>query len=298
MPDCTDKTIIITGANSGLGYASTIALAGRGAHVIMACRNPTRAAAAVARARQEARSDKIEAMPLDLGDLSSVRAFASDYRARFDKIDVLMNNAGVMATPRGKTRDGFETQLGINHLGHFALTGLLFDLVDEASGRVVNVSSIAARRGTIQIDDLMSERSYSPFGAYAQSKLANLVFTFELGRRVQAAGSSVASIAAHPGGSNTNLGMSVALPETLKKFAMPLTRPFFMNADQGALSQIFAAVSEDASAGGYYGPNGLQEVWGYPAAASVPRQARDSEIQRRFWEQSELLTGVEFTLLR
>lgn len=296
IPDCADKTILITGANSGLGYASTVALAARGAHVIMACRNPKRAAAAVARARSEAKSDKIEAMSLDLGDLSSVSGFAEEFRSRFSELDVLMNNAGVMATPRGRTRDGFETQIGINHLGHFALTASLFDLVEAASGRVVNVSSIAARSGVIQLDDLMSEQGYSPFGAYAQSKLANLVFTFELGRRIEGAGSSVSSIAAHPGGSNTNLGMSVALPERVKKLAMPLTRPFFMDADRGALSQIFAAVSRDARAGAYYGPDGVQEIWGYPAPASVPRQARDSVVQRRLWELSEKLTGVEFAL--
>ena len=290
IPDQTGRTAVITGANAGLGYETATALAAKGAHVVLAVRNLEKGKAAadlIARAHPGA---SVAIQELDLTSLDSVRAAADQLRADYPSIDLLINNAGVMFTPRSTTKDGFELQFGTNHLGHFALTNLLLDRVLAAPGsRVVTVSSVGHRfaRAGIRFDDLQSERNYSRAGAYGQSKLANLMFTYELQRRLQ--GTNTIAAAAHPGGSRTELTRN--LPPLIGAATRPLER-FMQGADMGALPTLRAATDPGVLGGQYYGPDGFAEQRGYPKVVASSAVSHDTDAQRKLWAVSEELTSV------
>ncbi|WP_062988293.1 oxidoreductase [Nocardia anaemiae] len=281
IPDQTGRTIIVTGANSGLGAVAARALAGAGAQVVLACRNVAKGekVAGEIGARAEVRE-------LDLANLASVRAFAD----AVDRADVLINNAGVMAVPQQRTADGFEMQIGTNHLGHFALTGLL---LDKISDRVVTVSSGAHRVGKIDLDDLNWERrKYQRWSAYGQAKLANLMFAYELQRRLTAAGSSKISVAAHPGYAATELQSHT---ESVLDTVMALgNRLLAQSAEMGALPEIYAA-TEQVEPGAFYGPVGWGGMRGYPGLSGSTAAAKDEQVARGLWDLSEKLTGVTYT---
>ena len=275
----------MTGANSGLGLQTSIELARRGARVLMACRDATRGAAALDRVRAEGTAELVS---LDLASLASVRAAAQDVAARTDRLDVLVNNAGVMAPPRQTTSDGFEMQLGTNHLGHFALTGLLLPTLAPAA-RVVVVASDAARWGRIRFDDLMGERSYLRWLAYGQSKLANLLFLRELSRR---AGERLLVAGAHPGYAATNLQNAPGIPGRV----MALGNRLIAQSDaDGALPQLYAATMP-VSSGDYFGPSGLLGLRGAPHQVTPIRSAQDDDVAARLWTVSQDLTGVTYDL--
>jgi len=281
MPDQSGRTFVVTGANSGIGLAAAGKLAASGAHVVLAVRDAAKGEAAAA-----GLSGDPEVRALDLADLASVRAFAEG----LDRdIDVLVNNAGVMATPYRTTADGFELQLGTNHLGHFALTGLLLPGIHD---RVVTISSGGHRIGRINFDDLQSERSYNRWRAYGQSKLANLLFMYELQRRVDAAGSPLRSVAAHPGYAATNLQSHT---ESIQDRIMALSnRIFAQSHEQGAWPTLYAATTPDLPGGAYVGPDGFLEQRGHPKLVGSSAAARDEDTARRLWEVSEELTGVHY----
>jgi NAD(P)-dependent dehydrogenase (short-subunit alcohol dehydrogenase family) len=276
------RTFVITGANSGIGLEAARALGAAGAHVVVACRDVSKGEHAVA----ELDGD-FDVRRLDLAELSSVRAFAAGLEG---DADVLINNAGVMAVPRAKTADGFELQLGTNHLGHFALTGLLLDRIRD---RVVTISSGAHRVGRMNFGDLQSERHYQRWLAYGQSKLANLLFMMELQRRLDAAGSDVRSVAAHPGYAATNLQFHT---QSVQDQLMGLgNRLFAQSAAMGALPTLYAATA-DVPGAAYVGPDGLLEQRGHPHLVDMSGAAKNAENARRLWELSEELTGVSFGL--
>jgi NAD(P)-dependent dehydrogenase (short-subunit alcohol dehydrogenase family) len=283
LPDMTGRTVVVTGANSGIGAVAARELARAGAHVVLAVRDPARGEAAAA-----TMPGSTEVRRLDLADLASVRAFA----AGWDRpLDVLVNNAGVMAVPEGRTKDGFELQLGTNHLGHFALTNLLLPHVTD---RVVIVASGAHRGAKIDFDDLNSERGYSRFRAYGQSKLANLLFLLELQRRLEAAGSPVGAHAAHPGWAATNLQSHTG--NRIVNGLMGVGNRLVAQSDEmGALPTLYAATRE-LPGGSYSGPGGWQEMRGHPRAAGRSVAACDEDVARRLWDVSEQLTGVTFGL--
>jgi len=290
IPDQTGRTAVVTGANTGLGYETATALAANGAHVVLAVRNIEKGKAAadlIARAHPGA---SVAIQELDLTSLDSVRAAAEQLRSNYDAIDLLINNAGVMMTPKSATKDGFELQFGTNHLGHFALTNLLLDRVLAAPGsRVVTVSSVGHRfaRNGIRFDDLQWERDYSRVGAYGQSKLANLMFTYELQRRLR--GTDTIAAAAHPGGSRTELTRN--LPP-LVAAASTVLEPLFQSADMGALPTLRAATDPGVLGGQYYGPDGFGEQRGYPKVVASSSVSHDTGAQRRLWAVSEELTSV------
>lgn len=299
IPDQHGRTVVITGANSGLGLQTALELARRGATVVIAVRNEAKGAAAKGTIRQAVPSADVAVAPLDLADLTSVRAFADTFMAEHPAgLDVLVNNAGVMAIPRATTADGFEMQIGTNHLGHFALTGLLLpSLLARPGARVVNVSSGAAQMGRLHLDDLQGEKKYQRWGAYGQSKLANLLFTFELDRRARASGVDLVSVAAHPGYAATNLQATSVGGNPIAARMVDLGNRIFAQSDaQGALPQLRAATAPDVIGGSYYGPTGLFNMRGAPATVSPPGHARDLDDARRLWEASEDLTGVRFRL--
>ncbi len=295
VPDQTGRVALVTGANSGIGFETARALASRGAHVVLACRDRARADDAVFRIGPVA--GPTEVLDLDLADLDQVRAAVDQLRERHDRLDLLVNNAGVMATPHRRTAQGFELQLGVNHLGHFALTGLVLDLLTGTEGsRVVTVSSQAHRIGRIRFDDLQSEASYSAWAAYGQAKLANLLFAFELQRRLVALGAPTTSSAAHPGAASTNLGGE---PSGLLGRALSVARPVLdrflaQSAAAGALPTLRAATDPDAGGGSYWGPSGLGEQQGHPVEVGCTDRARDEVAAARLWAVSELLTGVRY----
>jgi NAD(P)-dependent dehydrogenase (short-subunit alcohol dehydrogenase family) len=292
IPDQTGRTAVVTGANTGLGYETAAALAGKGAHVVLAVRNVDKGNDAAARIAGATPGASVAVLPLDLTSLDSVRAAAEKLRADHDTIDLLINNAGVMFTPRSETKDGFELQFGTNHLGHFAFTGLVLDRVLAAGGsRVVTVSSVGHRfaRNGIRFDDLQWAKDYSRVGAYGQAKLANLMFTYELQRRLQ--GTSTIAAAAHPGGSRTELTRN--LP-TLIGAATKLVEPLFQAADMGALPTLRAATDPGVLGGQYFGPDGFGEQRGYPVVVASSRVSHDADAQGRLWAVSEQLTGVRF----
>ena len=293
IPDQTGRTAVITGANTGLGYETAAALAGRGARVVLAVRNLEKGKQAVARITAATPGAEVELQELDLTSLESVRAAAAQLRSGHDRIDLLINNAGVMHTPKSTTKDGFELQFGTNHLGHFAFTGLLLDrLLPVAGSRVVTVSSIGHRiRAAIHFDDLQWDRRYSRVGAYGQSKLANLLFTYELQRRLAPHGTTIA-VAAHPGGSNTELMRN--LPRPITAASALLVEPLMQGADLGALLTLRAATDPGVLGGQYFGPDGFQEIRGYPKVVASSGQSHDVELQRRLWAVSEELTGVVY----
>ncbi|MFT5434478.1 MAG: NAD(P)-dependent dehydrogenase (short-subunit alcohol dehydrogenase family) [Myxococcota bacterium] len=288
ITDQSGRTAIITGANSGIGFETARALTKAGAHVVMACRNPERGQAAVAKLVLGQPNAKIELGIVDLSDLSSIREFAAEQLAKHSRLDLLINNAGVMMTPYTKTADGFELQFGTNHLGHFALTGLLLERLQATSGsRVVNVASLAHKFGKMRFDDLQWEKRYDRTAAYGQSKLSNLLFSSELQRRLSDSNSSVMALSAHPGWTATNLQNTVSL----FKMMNPI---FAMKPMGGALPTLFAATSAEAEPNGYYGPSGLGEIRGAPGPAKRAKKAQDSEAARRLWDVSQELTGVHY----
>jgi NAD(P)-dependent dehydrogenase (short-subunit alcohol dehydrogenase family) len=296
IPDQSGRTAVVTGANSGLGLETARRLAHAGARVVLACRDTDKGAAALREIEAEVPNASGEVAALDLANLASVRAFGERFTADHDGLDLLINNAGIMAPPRRETADGFEAQLGTNHLGHFALTALLFPAMEQREGaRVVTMSSGAHRMGRIEFDDLQSTRRYKRWRAYGQSKLANLLFAFELDRRLRAAGSSVSSLAAHPGYAATNLQSSA--PPRFDRLVMAVTnRLLAQSAKMGALPVLYAATQPGLEGGTFIGPDGIAEQRGYPEPVTASRAARDENVARRLWTVSEELTGVSFEL--
>lgn len=296
MPDLTGKVIIVTGANSGIGFEACKDFARKGAQVVMACRNMQKANDALAELQRAAPNANAEIIELDLASQKSVHAFADAFKAKYDRLDVLVNNAGIMMVPFGVTEDGFERQFGTNHLGHFALTGLLIDLLKATdNSRVVNISSMGHRRGDMNFDNLMygGGQGYSPFASYARSKLANLLFTYELQRRFEQNGMNALAVAAHPGGSKTNLGNH--LTDGLMGRAMMLfANRFAQSAAMGALPTIRAAVDPATHGGDYYGPGGFMELRGDPVKVKSSSASHHSADQRKLWEVSEQLTGIHY----
>ncbi len=287
MPDQSGKLAVVTGANSGIGLVAARELAGHGARVILACRNVQKGEAAA-----DTIAGEREVRHLDLGDLASVRAFAESLTD--ERLDLLVNNAGVMAPPRRLTKDGFESQLGTNHLGHFALTGLLLrKLLAAPEPRIVTVSSGAHRIGTIHFDDLQGERRYNNWLWYGQSKLANLMFCFELQKRASAANTSLKSLAVHPGYARTNL--QFAGPKAYEQLIMRVTNPLLgQSAEMGALPTMYAATVPDIPGGSFVGPDGFMEQRGHPHLVTAAKKAYDEDAWRRLWEASEQLTGVHY----
>jgi NAD(P)-dependent dehydrogenase (short-subunit alcohol dehydrogenase family) len=290
IPDLSGQVIIVTGANSGIGFEATKELVRHGAQVIMACRSVEKATAALSKLQADIPSANAEVMALDLGDLDSVRAFATAFQAKYNRLDVLINNAGVMIPPYGKTAQGFELQIGVNHLGHFALTGLLLNsLLTTPASRVVTVSSGAHQFGKMDFDDLhWEQKEYNANAAYGQSKLANLLFTYELQRKLNQAETRTLALAAHPGWSATNLQQHSTLATTLNPY-------FAQSQAMGALPTLRAAVDPHASGGQYYGPGGLMEMRGYPVVVSSNEASHNLSDAQKLWQVSEELTGVQFS---
>jgi NAD(P)-dependent dehydrogenase (short-subunit alcohol dehydrogenase family) len=291
IPDQTGRTAIVTGANSGLGLSTARELAHAGAHVVLACRNLEKGKSAL---REVGSGAELE--ELDLASLESVKAFAERFLAAHDGLDLLINNAGLMAPPRGVTADGFELQFGTNVLGHFALTGRLLGAMEgHEDARVVTLSSNAHKLGRINFDDLQSERRYNRWRAYNQSKLGDLMLALELDRRLRAAGSTVRSVAAHPGYSATNL--QSAAPPAIDRAVMAVTnRLIAQSGDMGALPTLYAATHPDLAGGTYVGPDGFMEQRGHPEPVTPAKAARNQENARRLWAVCEELTGVRFEL--
>ncbi|WP_327684365.1 oxidoreductase [Streptomyces sp. NBC_00467] len=299
IPDQHGRTAVVTGANSGIGLVTARELARKGARVVLACRSESRGREAESVIRAEVSGADVEFRPLDLADLTSVRDFAASYP--YDRLDLLINNAGVMALPHSVTADGFETQFGINHLGHFALTGLLLPKLLETPGaRVVSLSSFMHAMANIDIGDLNSERSYSPWSAYSRSKTANLLFVHELARRLSAAGSDVVAAAAHPGYANTNLqaaGARMAGQKTKERFMQTGNRIFAQSAASGALPTLYAATAPDVRPDSFTGPRILG--WrGAPAPSWRLSWSSNDVAGERLWVASEQLTGVTYEGLK
>jgi NAD(P)-dependent dehydrogenase (short-subunit alcohol dehydrogenase family) len=300
IPDQTGRTALITGANSGIGWEAARALAQSGAHVVMACRNPAKAVDAEAAIADASPSGSTEMLLMDLADLDSVQDAAAKFLANHDRLDLLIDNAGVMATPEQRTTQGFEMQFGVNHLGHFALTAHVLDKLRATdSSRVVSISSNGHKPGRIDFDDPNSEKKYSPWGAYFQSKLANLLFTRELQRRLTAGDLDVVAVAAHPGGSRTNLGHESAggILSALMAATRPVTdRLLAQSAAMGALPTLRAATDPDVVGDDYFGPSGFGEVKGHPVKVGRSSRASDDDAAGRLWELSESLTGVTYPI--
>jgi NAD(P)-dependent dehydrogenase (short-subunit alcohol dehydrogenase family) len=298
LPDLSDKTYLVTGANSGLGFETVRALARAGGAVTLACRDLGKAGTAIDQIKAEAPSARLEARELDLASLDSIAQFAEAWGER--PLDCLVNNAGVMALPLRRTADGFEMQLGTNHLGHFALTGRMLPRLLAASGaRVVNVSSTMHKIGRMNWDDLQSEKSYGKWRAYGQSKLANLLFTYELQRRLEAARADALAAASHPGYAATNLqttGPRMEGSSFAERLSLLGNRILSQPAEMGALPSIHAAAALDVKGGDYFGPDGFNEMWGHPKRVSSNKRSHDRGDQLRLWDASEELTGVRFEL--
>lgn len=292
LPSLQGKTYFITGGNSGIGLEAAKMLAAAGGNIIIACRNPEKGKVAVNDITKVA-SAPVNLVQLDLTDMASIRAAAANVRTHTDKIDGHINNAGIMQTPALKTTDGFELQLGTNHLGHFLLTGLMFDLVKNAEGRIVTLSSIAHKFGRIHLSDLMLTRGYSPTRSYTQSKLANLMFALELDRRLTAAGSAVTSYACHPGYSATAL-QSTGPKGPLKAIYSLTNKIMAQSSYSGAIPTVLCAAGTEAQPGGYYGPQGMGDARGPVSDANVAATARDSHVAGKLWEESEKLVGFEW----
>jgi NAD(P)-dependent dehydrogenase (short-subunit alcohol dehydrogenase family) len=295
IPDQGDRLAVVTGANSGLGLATARELARAGARVVIASRDTDKANGAATQIRSDVPRAQLEVARLDLADLESVRAFAAALPANGGSLQLLVNNAGVMAPPRRLTKDGFESQFGTNHLGHFALTGLLLPrLLAAPQPRVVTVASAAHRVGKIRFNDLQWERHYNNWLAYGQSKLANLLFCFELQRRATAAGATLRSVAAHPGWAATNLQFAGPAHAYERAIMAIGNKTIAQNAAMGALPTLYAATDPGLLGGSYVGPGGIGEVRGSPRVVAAAAKAYDEDAARRLWEASEQLTGVQY----
>jgi len=295
MPDQSGRVAVVTGANSGLGLVTARELARAGASVVLACRNTSKGERAIEELRAAVPGADAKLEALDLADLDSVRDFASRIASERGHLDLLVLNAGVMAPPRRTTKDGFESQFGTNHLGHFALTGrLLPTLLAASEPRVVTLSSGVHRMGTINFDDLQRERRYNNWLAYGQSKLANLIFAVELQRRASTAGTNLLSLAAHPGYSATNLQFAGPTAFYEKAFMAVANKVYAQSADMGALPTLYAATVPDLPGGSFIGPDGFLEGRGHPHLVTGAGKAYDEDTARRLWEASEQLTGVHY----
>jgi NAD(P)-dependent dehydrogenase (short-subunit alcohol dehydrogenase family) len=299
VPDQSGRTAVVTGANAGLGLATAGVLAARGATVVLACRDIVKAERGADQIRTEAGRANVHVVRLDLSSLASVREAADEVRSGYPRLDLLINNAGVMAVPYQRTEDGFELTLATNHLGHFALTGLLLDrLLATAGSRIVTVSSIAHRRGVMHFGDLQSEHRYKPADAYGQSKLANLLFTYELQARLEAAGAGTTALGAHPGNARTDLWRtSSRLERVLISPRLRLLNFWLVqSAELGALPTLRAAVDPSARGADYYGPAGPFQYTGYPTRVDSSPRSHDAAARRRLWDVSEQLTGVSYRI--
>jgi NAD(P)-dependent dehydrogenase (short-subunit alcohol dehydrogenase family) len=300
IPDLSGKTIVVTGGNSGIGYNAALEFARKRADVILACRDLGKARTAAAQITSSAPGAKVDVMELDLSNLASVRGFSDAFHLQRQALHVLCNNAGVMAIPYRQTADGFEMQFGTNHLGHFALTGLLLDrLLATEGARIVNVASGAHRMGKIRFDDLQWKNGYRKWMAYGQSKLANLLFTLELQRKVDAAGKKLLAVACHPGYAATNLqavGPKMSGSSMMESLTELGNRLLAQSAAMGALPTEYAAVAPDVKGGDYIGPDGMAELWGHPTRVGRSAAAQDGAAASRLWEISEQLTKVHYAL--
>ncbi|BCR35754.1 oxidoreductase [Mariniplasma anaerobium] len=295
IKDLNKKIIIVTGANSGLGLEATKIFASKGATIIMACRSIERANEARDLILKENKNAKLVPMDLDLGSLKSIKAFAKDFKNKYDQLDILLNNAGVMTIPYGKTTDGFEIQNGVNHLGHFALTAQLFDVIKQTkASRIVNVSSLAHRQGKMDFDNYLFEKGgYKKMKSYAKSKLSNLLFTYELDRKIKEKGYDIKVLAAHPGVSSTNLGRHIQGKNSSNpflKFALRFGQPPHL----GCLPEVRAALDENAQSGQYYGPSGLTGMKGRPVIVKSSKRSHNINDAKTLWNLSETLTHVKF----
>lgn len=294
IPVQAGKTMMVTGANTGIGYETALSLYEAGAHVILACRSIESAQQAIARIQQHKGSGSLEAGVLDLSSLASVEVFANTILQKHQQLHVVINNAGVMIPPASKTVEGFELQFGVNFIGHFALIGRLYPLLNATPGaRVVSVSSLAYLRGEIDFDNLRSENSYEPMREYCQSKLANIIFALELQRRVNAANGHVLAVAAHPGASNTDLSRymdEAAYAAALERFGT------LMDPWQGALPSLYAAVADRVIGGALYGPDQDNGIRGYPAQGVITENALDEAVGVKLWKLAEEATGVHFPI--
>lgn len=295
IPDQSGRVAVVTGSNTGLGLETARALAGRGATVVLAVRNTDKGDAARASILADHSTASVHVQPLDLGTLDSVRAAAGDIKSAHERIDLLINNAGVMYTEWQTTSDGFEFQMGVNHLGHFALTALLIDrMLDVDGSRVVSVSSVGHRiKSSLDPETMMSGQEYDRVAAYGRSKLANLLFTYELQRRLDALGAKTSALVAHPGLSSTEL---VRNSPKILKFMEKFSGPVAQSAAMGALPTLRAATDPDATGATYYGPSGFMETRGHPEIVESSKRSHDRELQRVLWERSEELTGETFDL--
>ena len=297
VPDQTGRVAIITGSNTGIGFGAAAVLAAKGAHTVLAVRNLDKGNDAVARIKAASPNATVTLQQLDLTSLENIRKAADNLRTDFPRIDLLINNAGVMYTDKASTKDGYELQFGTNHLGHFALTGLLLDNLLEVDGsRVVTVSSVGHRiRAKIHFDDLNLDHNYNRVVAYGQSKLANLLFTYELARRLSAKGAPTIATAAHPGASDTELLRN--MPGGIRQVSQFFWSNFIaQNADMGAEPTLRAAADPGVQNGQYFGPGGFGEQKGHPKLVASSAQSHDEAIQRRLWTVSEELTGVTYPL--
>lgn len=294
IPDLTGKVIIVTGGNSGLGYEAVKAFAIKGAEVILTSRSIEKGEAAKKAIGNV--KGTIEVMQLDLMDFESIKSFADSFLKNYKRLDVLLNNAGIMTTPYFLTKDGLEAQNGTNHFGHFALTGRLFNLIKSTpDSRIVNVSSMAHKQGKMDFKNLLFEdgKGYSPLKSYGRSKLMNLLFTYELQRKFEAAGINTIAVSAHPGVSNTNLGRHIE-NKLFYKILFPLMSPFIQGQDMGALPEIRAAVDTNVKGGEYYGPDGFNEMKGFPVIVKSNAASHNLDDAKQLWEISEKITGVIF----
>jgi len=287
IPDQTGRTIIVTGANAGIGFEAARVLVAKGAKVVMACRSEARGQTALQRIKDDSPNGNVELALLDLSKLESIKAFTESFSAINTRLDVLINNAGVMIPPESKTSDGFELQIGVNFLGHFALTAQLFDLMRlTEQSRIVSLSSLAHRFGVINVESFQGTSNYKPWREYGQSKLACLMFALEMQTRFDAVEIPIRSLAAHPGGTTTDLQRH-SLMSRMMRF-------MFMEVEQGALPTLYAATEPSIKGGEYIGPNGFFELRGYPAPAKIAIQAQDENVRNRLWESAERLTDTRF----
>lgn len=298
IPDLTGKKVVVTGGNSGLGYEAVQIFAEKNAFVILTCRTMAKGRSAVDKIKNENIKKNIRIMILDLSDLESVNTFVELFKSEFKTLDILLNNAGIMTTPYGLTKDGLEQQSGVNHFGHFALTAKLFPLLKNTdNSRIVNISSLAHKSGDMDFNNFLFENGseYTPMKAYGRSKLSNLHFTYELNRRLESSKTNIRSFAAHPGGSNTNLARSIE-DKFWFKFFKPLLQIFTQSAYNGCLPGVRACLDTTLNGGEYIGPNGFMEVKGKPVIVQSNKASHNSEDSKQLWDLSEKLTGVKFDI--